>query len=62
MSDWWPKQPIPLPAEPSAFREELLRCLTDPDAVLVLNGDGSVCGVRETTLGEWFATVEEPAP
>jgi len=62
MSDRWPKQITPLPAEPSAFREELLHCLTDPDAVLVLNGDGSVHGVRETTLGEWFAAVEGPAP
>jgi hypothetical protein len=59
MSDRWPKRPAPLPADPAVFREELLRCLADPDAVLVLNGDGSVHGVREMTLGEWFATVEE---
>lgn len=60
MSDWWPKQPAPLPADPAVFREELLRRLANPDAVLVLNGDGSVHGVREMTLGEMFA-VEEPA-
>ena len=62
MTDW-PKRVVPIPTEgPAAYAAELRRHLEDPEAVIVLNGDGSLHGVRRLTLGEWLAAAEEPTP
>jgi hypothetical protein len=64
MTDWWPKQLTPLPADdPAAYAAELCRRLENPDTVLVLDAGGRVCGVREMTLGEmWAEPGGEDAP
>lgn len=60
---WWPKESARIPADdPGAFFDELRRRMLDPDAVILLNGDGSVHGVRKLALGEMLAEPAEELP
>lgn len=55
----WPGDLTRIPAgSPAAYAAELRRHLEDPEAVIVLNGDGSIHGVRRLTLGEMWAEAD----